>query len=194
MMSAPFIVITYSYVVILIAEGETASAMPVSNSSPLIHMSRLGKIRFAKELFPSVLVPPAVREEVIGAGKKEGYSDVAQLERLEKDGWLRTVPLSRSSGALAEELGEALGQAEGEAIALALEKKERLFVDDRKGRMSAELHGVETVTTLGLMLEMLLAGSLDRTEYRRNVKEYASEGWIGGEVIQEFLERGDELG
>lgn len=170
------------------------SKMPVSNSSPLIHMSRLGKLGYAKDVFPSVIIPPAVRRETIGEGKEEGYADALNLERFEKEGWLSTTVLSRESKNLAEELEGTLGQGEAEALALALEKKDRLFMDDLKGRRTAELYGVETITTLGLILELLANGALDLAEYERNVKEYGSQGWIGGDVVQRFLEKGREIG
>jgi uncharacterized protein len=167
--------------------------MPVSNSSPLIHLARLGKLRFAKSCFASVIIPPAVRRETIAEGKDGGY-EVSQLEGLEKGGWLVTTKLGPDSVRLANELTETLGTGEAEAIALAREKEERLFMDDRMGRRVAEFHGVSTSTTLGLMLEMLEGKVLNLTEYEKNVKEYGSMGWISSDVIQLFLSRGRELG
>jgi predicted nucleic acid-binding protein len=164
--------------------------MPVSNSSPLIHLSRLGKLGYARSRFSSLMIPPAVRKETIEAGKSEGYSDALNLERLEKDGWLKTIRLSNSSVSLAEELSQAVGRGEAEAIALAVEKKERLFMDDLKGRRTAQLYEVETTTTLGIMFELLVSRALTRNDYTRNVKEYGGQGWISGEILNEFLERG----
>ena len=95
--------------------------MPVSNSSPLIHLSRLGKLGFARQVFPSFMIPPAVREETIEAGKSDGYSDALNLERLEKDGWLKTSELSQKSRELAVELADA-----GVRIAAVIDARERL--------------------------------------------------------------------
>ncbi len=167
--------------------------MPVSNASPLIHMSRLGKLRFAQTVYSRVFIPVAVRQEAIEAGEKAGFPDVAGLEKLEKDGWLVTTPLSKASLGVADLLSEGLGRGEAEAIALAVEKKELLFMDDRKGRAAAKLYGVETATTLGLMLEMREKEAMGVSEYRRNVKEYASSGWIGADVVQLYLDRGRAL-
>ncbi|MDE1854210.1 MAG: hypothetical protein KGI38_10775 [Thaumarchaeota archaeon] len=167
--------------------------MPVSNSSPLIHLSRLGKLGYARQVFSSVTIPPAVRDETIEAGKSDGYSDALNLERLEKDGWLMTSPLSRKSQELAVDLAEVVGKGEAEAIALAVETGERLFMDDLKGRRTAELYRIETTTTLGLILELLSKGAISKMDYERNVKDYGSRGWISGEIIQEFIERGRSL-
>ena len=168
--------------------------MPVSNASPLIHMSRLGKLGFAQTVFSEVLIPFAVRRETMEAGAEEGYPDASGLEKLEAVGWLVTSPLSKASLGVADKLSEGLGRGEAEAIALAIERRERLFMDDQKGRAAARLCGVETTTTLGLMLEMRAEGAMGLTEYRRNVKEYGSRGWIGADVVQLYLDRGRELG
>ena len=167
--------------------------MPVSNSSPLIHLSRLGKLGYARSAYSSIMIPPAVRQETIEAGKSEGYGDALNLENLERDGWLKTIQLSSLSDKLAAELAEAVGRGEAEAIALAVEKSERLLMDDLKGRRTAELYKVETTTTLGVMFELLVSKALPRNDYIRNVKEYGRHGWISGEILNEFLERGTKL-
>jgi len=167
--------------------------MPVSNSSPLIHMSRLGKLGYARELFHSIMIPPAVRSETIDAGRRDGYGDAILLEKLSEDGWLRTTELSAASKNLAAELSGAVGTGEAEAIALAVERGERLFIDDLKGRRTAEFYKVETTTTLGLILELLTHGVLTKTDYRKNVKNYGSQGWISSDILQEFLERGEQV-
>jgi predicted nucleic acid-binding protein len=167
--------------------------MPVSNSSPLIHMSRLGKLGYAREVFQSIMIPPAVRSETIDAGRRDGYGDAILLERLSEDGWLRTTELSAASKNLAAELSAVVGTGEAEAIALAVERSERLFIDDLKGRRTAAFYKIETTTTLGLIFELLIHGVLTKTDYRQNVKNYGSQGWISGDILQEFLERGDEV-
>jgi len=164
--------------------------MPVSNSSPLIHLARLGKLGYMKQVFASVIIPPTVRKETIEAGKSDGYSDALNLERLEREGWLKTQELSTRSKRLATELGQVVGKGEAEAIALALEKNDVLFIDDLHGRRTAELYEIETTTTLGLILELLADRVLTSIEYQRNVKAYGSQGWISGDVIQQFIEEG----
>jgi len=167
--------------------------MPVSNSSPLIHLSRLGKLGYMTQAFSSVMIPPAVRRETITRGRLDGYGDALALERLEREGWLRTSELSPESKRIAAELSDAVGAGEAEAIALAAEKKERLFMDDLKGRRTAELYRIETTTTLGLILELFVDRAITRIDYQKNVKNYGSQGWISGEIIQDFLERGKEF-
>ena len=167
--------------------------MPVSNTSPLIHLVRLGKLVYLKRVFPSILIPPAVRFEAIDAGKNEGYNDAIILERLESEGWLKTSQLLGKSKAMAAQLSDVIGRGEAEAIALALERRERLFMDDLSGRRIAELYKIETTTTLGLLLELLAVKAVTLLDYLKNVKNYGSQGWISGDIIQTFIERGREF-
>ena len=167
--------------------------MPVSNSSPLIHLSRLGKLGYAQRVFEFVMIPPAVRWEVIEKGKSDGYRDALVLEKLENEGWLRTTKLSRKFSHVAQELSQVVGLGEAEAVALAAEKKERLFMDDLKGRRTAELYRIETTTTLGIIFELLVKKTVGKLDYTRNVKNYAERGWISGDVVQEFIQRGANL-
>ena len=169
------------------------SEVPISNSSPLIHLARLGKLGYMKQVFAFMIIPPAVRKETIEAGKSDGYSDALNLERLEREGWLKTQELSTRSKRLAAELDVVVGKGEAEAIALALEKKDRLLMDDHQGRRTAEFYRIETTTTLGLILELLADRALTSIEYQRNVKAYGSQGWISGDVIQQFIEKGKEF-
>ncbi len=167
--------------------------MPISNSSPLIHLSRLGKLGYMKEAFSSILIPPAVRLETIEKGKKEGYSDALLLEKLEAEGWLQTAELSAKSRRVAKDLSDVVGEGEAEAISLAMEREDRLFVDDLKGRRLAEQLRIENISTLGIIFELLVNGIVTKVDFVKNVKNYGAHGWISGEIIQEFIERGQEL-
>ena len=167
------------------------TAVLVSSSTPLIHLCRLGKIPYLKKSHSSVVIPPSVKLETIDAGKREGFEDAVMLEGLLKEGWLSIGKLSPKSRKIISELTGFVGKGEGEAVALAYERKTRLLIDDEKGRRAAEAYGVTTITTLGMMLELKINGTLSRDEYRRNVRNYAKQGWVTADVLERFLENGD---
>jgi predicted nucleic acid-binding protein len=83
------------------------------------------------------------------------------------------VELSFRSQTFVIGLSDTLGEGEAQAIALALEKKDRLFIGDLKGRRVAENFGIESTTTLGVVFELFVRGALTKTDYLRNVKNYA---------------------
>ena len=66
-------------------------------------------------------------------------------------------------------------------------------MDDLKGRRTAESYRIETTSTLGIIFEMLVGRVLPRIDYIRNVKNYASRGWISGDILEEFVQRGEEV-
>ncbi len=76
---------------------------------------------------------------------------------------------------------------------MATEGKDRLFIDDLKGRRLAEQFRVENITTLGIIFELSMSGILTKVDYVKNVTNFGALGWIGGGIIQEFTQRGQEL-
>ena len=66
-------------------------------------------------------------------------------------------------------------------------------MDDLKGRRTAEFYRVETITTIGIMFELFVNRILPKADYVRNVKNYAARGWISGDILDEFIRRGDNL-
>ncbi|MFO7792722.1 MAG: hypothetical protein ACQESD_05875 [Thermoplasmatota archaeon] len=60
----------------------------VSNSSPLIHLSKIGLLDILNELFNEIIVPEAVYDECVveGGGRKDA-------ESIEKAEWIKTKPI-----------------------------------------------------------------------------------------------------
>ncbi len=85
---------------------------------------------------------------------------------------MQTVELSAKSIRLAIDLSDVLGEGEAQAIALALERKDRLFIDDLKGRRLATMYKIENSTTLAIIFELLVTGALSKSDYLKNVKNY----------------------
>lgn len=113
------------------------SAPVVCNASPLIALEQIAHLPTLKALFGTVLVPPAVVEEV-AAG-------------LTLPEWIKSQPLLQGIGPLV--LGASLGPGESEAISLALEVRARLVVlDDRPARRLAQASKLPAIGTLGILL------------------------------------------
>lgn len=54
--------------------------MIISNSGPLIHVARIYKLKLLKELFGEIVIPYAVKKEVVDRGKEEGMADAFLIE------------------------------------------------------------------------------------------------------------------
>lgn len=121
----------------------------ISNTTPLIGLSMLGRLELAKILFGEIVIPPAVYHEltVNGAGRI-GADEIAKAVA---ESWIRIEDLA--SSAVLAALKVDLDEGESEAIALALEKNANLLLlDENKGRAKAKALGLEITGTIGLLL------------------------------------------
>jgi len=87
------------------------SNLVVSNSSILIHLSRIGKLWLLKEIFGKVVIPKAVYKECIVEGKT-GSDEIKSSE------WIEVREIRDLN--LKKVLQMLLDEGEAEAIVLAL--------------------------------------------------------------------------
>lgn len=119
----------------------------VCDSSPLIHLARIGKLSLLRDLYGSLVVPEAVWREVVvdGAGQP-GADEVGAAA------WIRREAVSNI--ALVRALKQELGSGEAEAIALALETQAKLLLmDDLLGRETAQHLGLRCSGLLGVVIQ-----------------------------------------
>ena len=122
----------------------------VSNASPLIALSAIGRLELLPALFGSVEIPSAVAAEIAPS--------VVVLPE-----WLHVRLLALTQPALVESSG--LGDGEREALALSLElHAERVILDDLPARRLAQALGLRVVGTLGVLLAAKRLGLLERIQ------------------------------
>ena len=127
----------------------------ISDSSTLIHLARIGRLSLLQRFFDTVLIPPAVRREVVEEGRgRVGADEVAQAIAT---GWITViVPTDR---ALVRLLKRDLHDGEAEAIALASEQQEAtVLLDESDARQRAEALGQALTGVIGLLIRAKLEG------------------------------------
>lgn len=164
--------------------------MVISNSSPLIHLTRLGKIQYLFKLVKNVTIPKAVFDEVVVKGKSNNYSEAFIIERLVKEEKIIVTNLD----AFDKSFYPPFGKGELEALELAKKNKELLLIDEKKARNLAQILQIEHQTTIATIFELLISENIDFSEYKSNIKQYAENSWISADVIQEYLEKGEKYG
>jgi len=164
--------------------------MITSNSSPLIHLTRLGKIEFLFEFVKKINIPEAVFDEVITQGKEKKYSEAYIIERFIREEKIEVIKLKGFDSSFYP----PLGRGEIEALELARQKNELLLIDEKKARNVAQILKIEHQTTLTTMFELLISGIINSSEYISNIKKYAGDSWISADVIQNYLEMGERYG
>lgn len=127
----------------------------VSNTSPLINLSRIGRLDLLKSLFGELWIPRAVWQEVVVQG--EGMMGAAWVRDAS---WIRTFDIQNQPLSLA--LQQQLDSGESEAIALALETHaDVLLMDERLGRETAQHLGIRCVGLMGILLATKRQGIID---------------------------------
>jgi len=164
--------------------------MVITNSSPLIHLTRLGKIDYLINQVKEILIPKAVYNEVVIAGKSKNYAESFIIENYINNGKI----VVKNLGDFEKELYPPLGNGEMESLELAKQQDRLLIIDDKKARNLAHLLKIEYQTTIATIFELLLSKIIDNFEYKSNIKRIAENSWISADVIQEYLEKGDEYG
>jgi predicted nucleic acid-binding protein len=97
----------------------------------LIGLSRTGRLELLRELFQSILIPPAVYDEVVtSGGGRPGAAEVAAAD------WIATCePIDHLA---VDYLKITLGAGESEAIVIAREQKaDFMILDDWQARQTA---------------------------------------------------------
>ncbi|MGH2370442.1 MAG: DUF3368 domain-containing protein [Chloroflexota bacterium] len=130
--------------------------MPVvSNSSPLILYAKIGRLDLLRQAFRRVLIPTAVRDEVLADGEgRPGTAEIAAAPWIE----LRVLATPGTAQALMDELDR--GEAEAIALALELGTQFPLLIDDRKARRSARARGVSVFGSAGVLVRAKHDGAI----------------------------------
>jgi len=153
----------------------------VSNSTPLIALSRINELDLLRAIFGTIIVPSAVYNEVVleGAGRP-GVKEVANAPWIIKRDVQNLLAVSL--------LQMDLDRGEAEAVVLAKEiEADYLLLDEKKARRVArnsKIRIIGTVGVLGLAAKKGIISNLDDTfnkleengfrfteEVRRKVKE-----------------------
>ena len=118
----------------------------VSDSSPLIALSRINQLALLSQLFDTILIPPAVSQEVFPKGKRKKGAAA-----LRSAAWLIIQNLHDPHSL--DVVSPALDVGERAAVALAYEQNCELLVDETLGKQEAKRLGVKAFGTLAVLLE-----------------------------------------
>ncbi len=162
--------------------------MIVFDSSPLIHLVKLGKLHYVLETFDEPCITPSVYEEIITKGLAKGENDAILLEKKVKDGAIKCVKNKTND----ESLRGYLHDGERESILLAMESNAMVILDEKKARLIARQKKVPYHGTLGLLLMLFNENSIDKQHYIENLTKYADNGWISIGLFEQFRSFGEK--
>ena len=108
----------------------------ISDATALICLSKINNLEILKKIYFIVIIPPAVKSEVLVKGK-EGYSSIHDAI---KSGWINVINPKK-------EVGLGLGAGENQAISLAIERKDSIILDDAFAIKAAKAFNIPIVRT-----------------------------------------------
>lgn len=165
--------------------------MIVSNSSPLIYFARVGALKLLNQLFGDVLIPEGVKVEVVDRGLEVKAPDALAIKHvLETANWMRAEKLTATQRSEAGRLSEntLIDVTDGEAIILARDMGAPLLVDDREAVAVCRLEGIETIGTLGVIIQATKKKALTKGDAKKLVDALVDQGfYLGVEVYREAM-------
>lgn len=158
----------------------------VCNSSPLIHLAKIGKLELLKDYFTEISIPEAVYRECVIDGK-----DREDAKRIENAAWIRVVDIKNID--LKKALNTVLDEGESEAIVLALqESADLILLDDYEARELARTYGLKITGTIGLLIKAKYEGDISSID--EMLKKLRRTGfWLSDDLYTKILRDEGEL-
>jgi predicted nucleic acid-binding protein len=156
----------------------------ICNTSPLLYLHQIDRLNLLKQLYKTVLFPPAVEAE-LSAGAEQGIN----VPRLSSYPWLKRVSLVSDASI---PLVTDLGRGEAEVIALGLEHPgSRLILDDTLARRIAQLNQLQFTGTVGVIVRAKRVGLVAAVS--PIVSQLRKSGlWLSDSLIAEVLRQAGE--
>lgn len=163
----------------------------VADSTVLIYLAKLGRLRWLSERYDEVLVPDAVWHEVVQEGREAGAADAVAVDRAFEEG-----PLRRAEAPSDEALtGIGLEPADADVLAVALGDDVRdVLTDDLGIRRVARAMDLRPRGTLYFCLRAVDRGDLEYDTYLYTLEELLAAGFrMSPELFMRAVRLGREL-
>ncbi len=131
----------------------------VSNSSPIIHLNKIGYMHLLEVLYKKIYITNWVFEECT-CDSQEASEISKEIEDIKKVSFFEISEIENS--VLFLTLSKLVDEGEASAIVLALEKHANLILlDETDGRELAEVYNLNHVGTIGILLKAREMGLID---------------------------------
>ena len=155
--------------------------MPIiSDTSPLIWLTKAGKITLLKELFEEVIIPQEVYIEAVEKGLQHGFIDALIIKECVNQGWIKLSKLNPKDHSIIQKISEhafEIHLGEAQAIILAHQTNTLLLMDESTGRAFAEAYGLKVKGTIYVIMCALRKGLINKTQAKETVLMMISKGF-----------------
>lgn len=170
--------------------------MPVvSNTSPIVLLAKIKRLNLLKKLYRTVYISPFVKVESIDRGKEQGAVDVKEIEIGIKEGWIKTIKLTKMQLKQANRLirESNIGLGEAEALVIARDRDILAILDDKEARAIARSWRIEYTSTVMVIYEAFVKGLIAYDELVEDLAKLSKVMWISTDVITEVIRRAKEV-
>lgn len=156
----------------------------VSNTTPIISLSSIGKIEILRDIFQEIIIPQAVYDEIKSKQGSYGYNEVdlafISVEKVKNED-------------LTLHYLDQLDIGEAETIVLSKElNADNTIIDENIGYSVATESGLNVIRTLSILLKAKEDNIV--TEVKPLIEEMILKGrWYSNRVYHSFLARAGEL-
>lgn len=158
----------------------------VSDATPLIHLSKIGKISHLKDLFDKIFIPREIYEEVVAKGKELNKKEVVLIEELIRE----EVIIVKETISRIEMPNLHIGELKAMALCNELKIK-NLLIDEKEGYDAAEIIGLNPIRTTALLLRSLNKKFIKFDEYKESLLALSESGYfLSAEAYERLLEAG----
>jgi len=161
----------------------------VSDATPLIHLSKIGKLSYLKRIFDKIFIPKEIYDEVVVKGKQLYKKDAVLIEELMKKNFIIVKDADSAIQMPNLHIGEL------KAIALCKELKiKNLLIDEKEGFNASKLLGLTPLRTTALLLTLLNKKIIKFNEYKESLLNLSESGYfLSAETYERLIEAGKKL-
>ncbi len=161
----------------------------VSDSTPLIHLAKVGHLDLLFSLYKEILMTKEVYREVVEEGLILEKEDAKVVEEyIGKSIFVRNA--KSSSRYIVEKY--SIHKGEADSIQLALETKALLLMNERDGRNAAKMEGIKVKGSIGILFDALKEEVIDKKEALNvlsRFKEHPQDFWIEPDIVKAAMEK-----
>jgi len=151
----------------------------ISDSSPIIFLSKIGRLNILKSLFKEIYITSNVKEEVLIKDKAE----YRVIENALQEGLLKVKNAKN-------EIKFDLGMGEQSAISLAIETGDNLIIDDLMAIKITNSLGIKTLRTTSVIFLAVNKNLISKKEAEELINALIREGYyIKTEYYAEILKK-----
>jgi len=154
----------------------------VSNTSPLIWLSKIGKLSLLKDIFGQIQIPDEVYKEAVEKGLEERFMDALVIREGIDQGWIKVTQLDNDEITLCQKIMKHafemhMGEAQAIVLARRIGKEALLLMDESSGRAFAEAWGLKVKGVLYVIMKALRSELIDNAEAKEIVLTMVSKGF-----------------